>query len=359
MTFEGTRADLSGAKGEFAGRIDTTARTAVSGVASVSANGGLSARDAARLAADVPVLGQEPKYAQALEAALRRFTVSAPSVDVAAGAGGFTLSPRRPLALAAASGAKLNLTPNGLRLLDDGLAGGLALTVEGGGLPAIALTAPSLSLRDGELDAQTALTTTLDFSLARNLALTTAGRARYGRAGVFLRRRRLRRGQGGAAGAGRQRRRTPLRGDLSGGRGAAGGRRQAGLANDRTPAGRPRRGSIRRSQGRGRRRRFRVASAAFVVGAEVALTGLIDTAKDRRHALQPLVEVGQRHDVSRLAHERVAQPAQLGADDRVGHALAGLHRGDAVVGVDPGHGVDLHPPGRDPEVVQDVLARRC
>ena len=47
----------------------------------------------------------------------------------------------------------------------------------------------------------------------------------------------------------------------------------------------------------------------------------------------------------------MAEAAELGADHRVG---AELGRGDPVVGHDPGDGVDLHPPRRDPEVVQDV-----
>ena len=37
-----------------------------------------------------------------------------------------------------------------------------------------------------------------------------------------------------------------------------------------------------------------------------------------RHLGQPGVEVCRRQDVRRLAHERVAEPAELGADDRVG-----------------------------------------
>src|SRR3954451_4241520 len=69
---------------------------------------------------------------------------------------------------------------------------------------------------------------------------------------------------------------------------------------------------------------------------------------------EPAVEVCDRHDVRRLAHEGVAEPAELGADDRIGLGLARHDGRDPVVRRDPRHGVDLHPPGRDPEVVQHV-----
>jgi hypothetical protein len=53
-----------------------------------------------------------------------------------------------------------------------------------------------------------------------------------------------------------------------------------------------------------------------------------------------------------LAHVGVAQPAQLGADDRVVARRVGVTRKSVTT---PGDGVDLHAEGRDPEVVDDVL----
>ena len=53
-----------------------------------------------------------------------------------------------------------------------------------------------------------------------------------------------------------------------------------------------------------------------------------------------------------LAHDGVAEPAQLGADDR---ERAGLDRPHADVGGDARHRVDLLTEGGHPEVVQDVL----
>ena len=68
--------------------------------------------------------------------------------------------------------------------------------------------------------------------------------------------------------------------------------------------------------------------------------------------LQPLVERALGDDVGALAHHRVPEAAQLGADDG---ERAGLDRLDPEVGGDAGHRVDLLTEGRDPEVVQDVL----
>src|SRR5215207_2870525 len=51
---------------------------------------------------------------------------------------------------------------------------------------------------------------------------------------------------------------------------------------------------------------------------------------------EPGVELLLGDDVRRLAHRRVPEPAQLRADDGVVARAGGL---DAVVGVDPRHGV--------------------
>ena len=68
----------------------------------------------------------------------------------------------------------------------------------------------------------------------------------------------------------------------------------------------------------------------------------------------PGPELVGAHDVRGLAHERVPEPAQLGADDRVAADRVVLRR-HAVARRDAGDGVDLHAEVRHPEVVDDVL----
>src|SRR3954451_5704599 len=69
---------------------------------------------------------------------------------------------------------------------------------------------------------------------------------------------------------------------------------------------------------------------------------------------QPRREVRLGHDVRRLAHEGVAEAAQLRAHDLVVADRRALGR-DAVARRDAGHRVDLHAEVRHPEVVDDVL----
>src|SRR3954467_4079919 len=87
----------------------------------------------------------------------------------------------------------------------------------------------------------------------------------------------------------------------------------------------------------GRRVGQRVAAGAAVVGEDLLARGG-DLARARargRHGgvllLQPGGEGGGGEDVHDRAHRRVAEAAQLGADDR---EVADLRRGDAVVGGD-------------------------
>src|SRR5205085_9848611 len=124
----------------------------VGGRAAVTAHGRIGPGRASELAAATPVLGQEPKYAEALSAALRSFSLSAPNVAVGFGKT-VTAAPGAPVVLTSASGAKATLNPAGLRF-DGALAGGLALDVGGGGLPPIALTAEQIGWRRGVLEAR-------------------------------------------------------------------------------------------------------------------------------------------------------------------------------------------------------------
>ena len=86
--------------------------------------------------------------------------------------------------------------------------------------------------------------------------------------------------------------------------------------------------------------------AALAAALLAAARGLL------RALLQPGVELAGLEDVRRLAHRRVAEAAQLGADDGV---VADPRGRDAELRVDAAHRVDLHAEGRDPEVVDDVL----
>src|SRR3954471_14548792 len=99
-----------------------------------------------------------------------------------------------------------------------------------------------------------------------------------------------------------------------------------------------------------REQRLRVGRGGLTAAAATTAA----PAGGRARAAHPGGELRLRHHVRRLAHERVAQAAQLGADDLVGAERRALRR-DAVARRDAGHRVDLHPEVRDPEVVDDVL----
>jgi hypothetical protein len=175
---------LSAAHADFSGQLDTAAATVLSGQANLSASGALPPREAQRIAAGFPVLGQEPKYQSALAMALERFTLSAPGVEVAIGKAS-SAALTRPVALASASGVHVALTPSALKL-GSAVTGGALVAIAGGGLPPLDLQLSAISLLGGEFTAQTALKTTLDFGPAKAAVVAVDGDLRYGHAGFSL-----------------------------------------------------------------------------------------------------------------------------------------------------------------------------
>lgn len=172
LRFGQADASISGLNGSFQGRLDTAAAAVLTGRAALAARGAVAAEDARRLAAALP----EPAYAAAAERALRSFTVTAPSIDVALGER-LSLSPAAPVRLQSASGALATLTPRSLRL-GEALAGGGALQLGGGGLPDVDVEVAGLSTRGGATEARLAVRTRLDLGPVRGAEVKADGLAR-------------------------------------------------------------------------------------------------------------------------------------------------------------------------------------
>ncbi|MCI3181421.1 hypothetical protein C5708_14295 [Caulobacter sp. CCUG 60055] len=153
------------------------------------AHGATPAGPAGEIARALPLIADDPGYRTAVARALESFDLAAPAVALTGGRGRFSVGLVQPVRLAAASGAALTLTQRG----KDGAAsfapgggarGGLALTVAGGGLPALALDAPAYAWDGRTLTSTIAAKGELNLGPAHGVDLDLAARIRAG-AGTF------------------------------------------------------------------------------------------------------------------------------------------------------------------------------
>jgi len=140
------------------------------------ADGAMSGPDAQRLTAALP----NPDYAKAAAGALAGFEVSAPALRLALQGGQTRLLLPRPVVLTAATGAKATLAASGgplVALAGDGMAGGAALTLGGGGLPALSLKAPNWRSGPGGMTSDLVVAGTFDAPPVTGLSGTLKARA--------------------------------------------------------------------------------------------------------------------------------------------------------------------------------------
>jgi hypothetical protein len=184
VTVGGETLTLNQARADLTGRFDSGAAAVLSGRTALSAQGRMTKAAALRLAENVPVLGQEAKYRDALARGLERFTLSAPAIDLALGRS-LAVSPHRRITVDAASGASAGLTPSSLTL-GSKTSGGFELKLGDGGLPPITLEASRIEWREEGLSLHAALTSTLDFGPAKDADVALSGTVDYGKAGFSL-----------------------------------------------------------------------------------------------------------------------------------------------------------------------------
>jgi hypothetical protein len=170
-------------KGRFSAGTDGIA-LALDGRA--DADGAMSGPDAQRVALALP----NPDYALAAARALSRFDLSAPALKLGITGGQTTLSLLRPVALTAASGARVTLgAPGGpLVAARDGTASGRAtVALGGGGLPDITLKAPNWRANASGLASDVVVAGAVDVPPFIGVAGTLAGRAQLAGDGLTIR----------------------------------------------------------------------------------------------------------------------------------------------------------------------------
>ena len=154
--------------------------------ARADADGAMTGPDAERVALALP----NPDYAKAAARALSRFALSAPALKLGITGGQTTLSLPRPIALTAASGAKLVVDAPGGPLIAarNGTADGRAVVVlGGGGLPDISLKAPRWRSDASGLASDVVVAGAVDVPPFLGVAGTLAGRAQLAGGGLTIR----------------------------------------------------------------------------------------------------------------------------------------------------------------------------
>lgn len=141
--------------------------------------GALPPRDAGRIAAGLPVLGEEAAYAAAIGGALQAFDLDAPGLRLTHGPGRTRLLLTEPIRVRGRGGALAELTPVGGAFvpLGGGSQGGLRLAVGGGGLPDITATVDRYRVDSGGFDADLRIRAALDAAIARGATVEARGRA--------------------------------------------------------------------------------------------------------------------------------------------------------------------------------------
>ena len=147
--------------------------------ADARAAGSLPAGRAREIAAELPLISEDPPQRAAIGAALQRFDIRAPKVRLAVG-DGTRVSLAAPATFASPSGGRAVLSPRGGPLLVAGGAahGAFDLAVSGAGLPKIDAQVASWSMRGGALDAELAVSAALDAPPAQDADIEAAGRLR-------------------------------------------------------------------------------------------------------------------------------------------------------------------------------------
>jgi hypothetical protein len=140
--------------------------------------GALPAPTARRIAADVPVLGDEPAYAAAIARALASFRLDAPGLRLT-GAREPRLVFTRAVELRGDGGARLQLTPgpDGLAPLDPAGRGGFRVAIAGGGLPPISAEVGRYRYGAGGFEVDLRVRAALDAIIARGAVIEARGRA--------------------------------------------------------------------------------------------------------------------------------------------------------------------------------------
>jgi hypothetical protein len=154
--------------------------------ARADADGAMSGPDAQRVAEALP----NPDYAQAAARALSRFALSAPALKLGITGGQTILSLPRPVALTAASGAKVVLDAPGGPLVaarGDTASGRAAVALGGGGLPEITLKVPSWRSNAAGLISDVVVAGAVDVPPFIGVGGTLAGRAQLAGGGLSIR----------------------------------------------------------------------------------------------------------------------------------------------------------------------------
>lgn len=153
---------------------------AVRAAVSASASGAAGPQEARNFAAAVPILGEQPAYAEALRRAASGWRATG-AFQVSADAQGVEVAATEPLRAVSGSGAVAAFTPAAGGLLlrtSDGATriGGGRLTVSGGGLPELDLVASNVASAPSGASADVRLRTTVDVAPVEGLRLDASGR---------------------------------------------------------------------------------------------------------------------------------------------------------------------------------------
>ncbi|MDR6532385.1 hypothetical protein J2800_003141 [Caulobacter rhizosphaerae] len=178
---------LSGLAADGKGRFSAgTDGIALALDAQADADGAMTGPDAQRVALALP----NPDYAKAAARALSRFTLSAPALKLGMTGGQTILSLPRPIALTAASGAKVTLDAPGGPLVAAraGTADGrAAVALGGGGLPDLTLKVPTWRANAAGLTSDVIVAGAVDVPPFIGVGGTLAGRAQLAGGGLSIR----------------------------------------------------------------------------------------------------------------------------------------------------------------------------
>ncbi len=175
--FSQDQLSLLGVSGVF--DLDAT----FTGASLVTLSGSARSRGGSWPILGTPAAGDIPEQAT-LKRAFGAFSLDAPGLTLRTGSPGTTLFLTRPARITPASGGQVTITTRGEQALysaQPGESGGgaFALTASGGGLPEAEVQVVRYDIGDG-ITARVEGEAELDFGLARDIALTTAGRLEIG-----------------------------------------------------------------------------------------------------------------------------------------------------------------------------------
>ncbi|WP_269715229.1 intermembrane phospholipid transport protein YdbH family protein [Caulobacter sp. NIBR2454] len=167
------RVSASARTGRLTARKDAQG-VSLNGQMALDGGASISTATARRLAAQTPVVAQNPDYQAALSRNLTRLTLDAPSIALTMRPDSFRAVAGRPLTVRGASGARLRLDPVSAPLvqsLGGGASGAANLELAGGGLPTAALRIPRWTAGPQGIDAALSLTAELDLPPLQNLTI--------------------------------------------------------------------------------------------------------------------------------------------------------------------------------------------